>query len=97
MEKQQSAINAKFITKNSGCQTMIGADSAEGNDAGGFFPFCFSQDEFELSDLVAAVDVRAEIVTLDPKVCMSDSIKPLDGRRKTPQGYQGDALFQFRI
>jgi hypothetical protein len=65
-KQEQRAGNVESIAENGGCQPMVGADSAKSNQTRGFSAFGFSQNKFELSDFVTAVNSARKIISFDP-------------------------------
>ncbi len=72
-----------------GRQREVGAGKAEGDGMRRLFLQGIAEDEFELPDLITAVEVRALIVPLDEEVLypelLSEAGQPLDGGGICPE------------
>ena len=96
-EEQQGAVDSQPVAENSRCQSVVGADPAEGDNMPGVSFASFGQDKLQLSDFVAAIHKGTQIIAFNPEVFITQPVQLVDGRGEGPQGEPGYFLFQFRI
>ena len=96
-EQQQGAVDPQPVEENSRCQSVVGADPAEGDDMPDVSFAGFGQDKLQLSDFVAAVHRATPIIAFNPKVFITQPPQWVNRRGEGPQGEPGYFLFQFRI
>ena len=75
---------------------MIGADATHRNDPLLSLADDVGQDELQPSYLIAAVNGRNLIISLDPEVFMSQVFQTLDGRRRRLQPNPGQLFSKVR-
>ena len=85
-EQQQGAVDSQSVAENSGCQSMVGTDPAEGDNMPGFSFAGFGQDKLQLSDFVATIRRATLIIAFNPEVFITYSAQRVDGRGEGPQG-----------
>jgi hypothetical protein len=76
--QKQRTSDVYSFAENGGCQPVVGADSAKGNQMRRFSATGVGQYKFELSDFIAAVNTARQIISFDPEMIISKPGKRLD-------------------
>jgi len=97
VEEQQGTVESQPVAENSRCQSVVGADSAEGDNMPGVSLAGVGQDKLKLSDFVAAVYRRTPVIAFDPEVFKTQPLQWVDGCWEGAHGEPGYFFFQFRI
>jgi hypothetical protein len=88
-EEQQGAVDSQPVAENSRCQSVVGADPAEGDNMPGVSLAGVGQDKLKLSDFVATVYRRTPVIAFDPEVLKTQPLQWVDGRGEGPKRNPG--------